>query len=89
MKLNIAKQQTFLIDEKLGISRARKDELFAFVEQRYEMVKTKAIMVRLVDHYAVIADFCNNLEEYTLCMHVFVFNLSGIGRPSESKEFTN
>lgn len=89
MKLNIANATTFNIDEKLGISKARKDELFAFVEQRYDLVKQKSIMVRLVDHYAAIADFCNDLAEYTLCMHLFIFNLSRIGRNADSKEFTN
>lgn len=89
MKINIENADTHLIDEKLGISVARREEIYKFIEQQYYDVMSKGINIRLVDYYVAIADFCNNLAEYTFCMHVFIFNLSGAGEPSDSSKFKN
>lgn len=89
MKIEIANKHTHLIDEKLGISSTRRDEIFAFIEKQYNDVKRVGIGVSLVDYYVKIADFSNNLAEYTFCMHIFIFNLSSIGEPIDSNKVKN
>lgn len=68
MELKIANKESNSIAEKFGISAFRRDELLNFVEQRYYEVANSCIMTPLVQHYTSIANFCKNVEEYTLCM---------------------
>lgn len=89
MKLKITNVHTHLIHEKFGIGKQRMEELFDFVEQQYNKAIRDGVNVKLVTYYTAIADFCNNIEEYTLCMHCFIFNLSGVGKPADSNEFKN
>lgn len=89
MKLNIVNAGSHQIDKKLGISAARTVELFDFVEQQFIQLKAQGINIRLVDYYSAVADFCNNIEEYTLCMHCFIFNLASAGTPLDSQQVGN
>lgn len=58
------------LDRQLGIHEERVNDLLAMLEEAYNvLIKTKA----LGDAYKYIANKCSNLEEHTLCMHVFIF----------------
>lgn len=89
MKLNIINNETRIIPEKLGISHDRSEELFVIVEQEYNKVCENFAVAKLVSHYAALAAACNNIEEYTVCMHAFILNISRIGKPSDSREVIN
>jgi len=71
------------IDRQLDIPERRVNELFAQMEEIYSKlsVDSKAgINGGSMGHaYKQIAAICNNIEEYTLCMHVFVFRSARSG----------
>lgn len=80
MELNIVNNDSNDIAIKFGINQERTKELFAIIEQEYyKVLENKSSP--LVQHYNVLSNACNNIEEYTLCMHSFLMNITKIGRP--------
>lgn len=88
MKLNIIKQDSHNISVKFGISEQRAQYLCYFVGQIYEQVKSD-MLVPLVSVYQKLANECTCIEEYTMCMHMLIFNLSKIGKPHDDMVFNN
>lgn len=89
MKLNIFNDNTHSIPEKLGVSKHRREQLYDFVENLVNSIEQGASRTPLVKYYAIIAEQCENIEEYTMCMHTFIFNLAKIGKPVDSKDLQN
>lgn len=80
MKLNlIADQETNKINIRLGISDHRFKELLLFLDQLSDEVSAKIGFTKLPEMYKRIADVCENIQEYTLCMHLFCFFLTRSG----------
>lgn len=90
MELKIVNNESANIAQKFGISAFRRDELLDFVEQQYyEVVNSPAGVTPLVKKYENIAKFCKSVEEYTLCMHCFLLNISKIGKTIDDGYFAN
>jgi len=88
MNLKIVNEQSAEISIKFGITSQRRDELLAHVEKVYWLV-AKGTVTPLVAQYEKIAEACNTIEEYTMCMHCFIMNISKIGRPIDDSLFKN
>ena len=84
MKLNIIKNIENDNDEmhlSLGVTEARTIDLFNKVAEIAEPLYTNA-STEITPLYGKIAEICDNMEEYTLCMHAFIFDMARIGRLS-------
>lgn len=88
MKLNVRKQAHSL-DEALGITEERRMHLVDVVCEQVEIVKQKAGVTLLSQHYKALAENCTTLEEYTMCMHAFLFALSKYGCLSTDERIRN
>lgn len=65
------------LDKQLGIKEERLLELLSLLDNE---AYPKAVEAgTLGEAYAIICNACNNIEEYTLCMHVFVFKIARTG----------
>lgn len=67
------------IDLTLGIPPHRLEYLGNIVLQYAEAISKKPYTPQLSEYYKVFAEASNNIEEYTLCMHVFIFRLCKSG----------
>lgn len=65
------------LDQQLSISQERVFEIFKFLEEEAYpvLMETKSLGCA----YEKICEYCNTLEEYTLCMHLFVFKAARTG----------
>lgn len=68
------------LDKQFGISETRIEFLFDAMENIYNKLKVGVDGVKhLGDAYVEIAKICNNPEEYTVCLHVFIFKCARTG----------
>lgn len=90
MKLNTVNAESTSLHIKFGISQQRADELSDFIEQIHNEVYSKlGTAIKLGEIYQRVAAACNDLAEYTLCMHMLIFNLAKLGKPADHCSFTN
>ena len=72
-----------IIVNKLGIAKERCNELYDILQSIYERFHNHAVdSISMIDAYAIAANASANLNEYTFCLHVLIFNLAQIGMPT-------
>lgn len=74
------------IPEELGIPKEREIELMHFLFDMHREILSSTTAKNLTAYYERIAEACNTLEEYTMCLHLFIFYLSRHGILREEKE---
>lgn len=86
MQLNIDLETPIFfrhIDRQLNISSKRVEELFTSMEDIFNELATKSKLDEnggsMGAAYKKICALCNNIEEYTLCMHAFIFRSARSG----------
>jgi hypothetical protein len=74
----------------LGISPEREEEIFVFLEDLYDKMRSDGAVIKLLSgYYKALAEFCNNVEEYAFAMHNLIFNLANIGHTIDSMKLKN
>lgn len=90
MNLSLNEQyRTGKLDKTLNIHPHRKAELTSILLTQIKSVEDSPGVTMLCDSYRYLAGKCNNIEEYTFCMHAFIFYMSRIGGLSTESIFTN
>jgi hypothetical protein len=80
MKLQIITEITELgLPHELGISNEREIELMSLLYEMHKEVVGTPEAKSLTPYYGRIAEICNNIEEYTMCLHLFIFYLARHG----------
>lgn len=88
MNLNITKSNNGKIADKLGIDKLRKILLSSKVLNTINEMRlldeqhNGDIGHDLCERYKSIASVCDTIEEYTYCMHKFIFFLANEGNLS-------
>lgn len=89
MNLNIFPEKIGIgnaISQELGITEQREEELLRILYVMHKEIGDSTRPVILVNYYKRIAAICNTLEEYTMCMHLFIFYLARHGMLRSEKE---
>lgn len=91
MQLKIDKSNGHSLLKIFHISKQRSEELLCIVEEVYNEIKggVPGTVKPISLYYEKIANNCDTIEEYTFCLHNFIFNAAKIGTPVDSHEFTN
>lgn len=64
------------IDKQLGVSEKRLNSLFKKMESIFNELLTEG---NLGAAYKKVSSVCDTIEEYTMCMHVFIFRCARTG----------
>lgn len=77
------------LDKAFGITNARRNHLMSVVEQQIEAIEDNGGVMHLSRAYKDIAEACDTLEEYTMCMHTFIFFITQHGALATDPRFKN
>lgn len=77
------------ITESLGVDKEREQELLDIVLEEINRIDDSGGAAPLSQYYQRIACECRNLEEYTVCMHTFLFAITKNGVLSTDKTISN
>ena len=88
MKLNRIPNEP-MMDLMFGIDSLRIKELKKFVHDYFKSNVAIPAPTIVGMHYEAFANKCNTLEEYTLCMHYFIFLLARTGSLMDEREIIN
>lgn len=89
MELKIVNPHSENISVKFGISNERKEALASMIEEIYNRICITIPATPLVAIYQEVAERCDTIEEYTMCMHMLLFNISKIGKPIDDFSIKN
>lgn len=91
MKLNIIQGTASVsqLDKRLGVNKDRIAQLEAVVIKQVNIVRSNLYTPHLTDSYKILAEACENIEEYTICMHTFLFMITKTGKLTNDEIFTN